>query len=115
MLAHKGNIMRDTLSILIMEGPDGKIAFELYKDGPKALEAFANLVGKPGDSKSRATFLHLDQTNGSIIHHEVKNLPMDEKEEPWGHELGVGPIDKPEPDGLDELDEISEEDGNDKT
>jgi len=98
--------MKDKLSILIMEGPDDKIAFELYKDGPKALEAFSNLAGKDGDPKSRATFLHLDQTNGEIIHHEVKELPIikDPKDEPWGHELGVGPIEKPK--------EIEKDNGN---
>jgi hypothetical protein len=90
--------MRDKLSILIMEGPDDKLAVEIYKDGPKALEAFSSLVGKPGDPPSRATFLHLDQNSEKIIHHEVRNLPIvpDPDDEPWGYELGVGPMEKPE-------------------
>jgi hypothetical protein len=90
--------MREKLSILIMEGPDDKIAFELYKDGPKALEAFHNLAGKPEDPPSRATFLHLDQTEKRIIHHEVRDLPIikNPDDEPWGYRLGEGPMEKPE-------------------
>lgn len=90
--------MRKTLSLMIMEGPDERIAVEIFKDGPKALEAFTNLKGKPGDPPSRATFLHLDQENNSIIHYESKELPIikDPNDEPWGHRLGVGPMDDPD-------------------
>jgi len=90
--------MNDKLSLMIMEGPDGKIAIEIYKDGPKALEAFSNLVGKPTDKPSRATFLLLDQEEGQVIHYEKKDLPVpfDADDEPWGHRLGEGPIEKPE-------------------
>lgn len=82
-----------------MEGPaDEKIGVEIYKNGPKALEAFSSLAGKEGDPETRATFLHLDQVNKKIIHHEVKDLPIikDPDDEPWGYELGVGPVEKPE-------------------
>ena len=94
----EGDYMRQKLSLMIMEGPDEKIAVEIYKDGPKALEAFSNLAGKPGDSPSRATFLLLDQEKGTVVHHEKKDLPIvkNPEEEPWGHRLGVGAIDKPE-------------------
>lgn len=90
--------MRKTLSLMIMEGPEEKIAVEIYKDGPKALEAFTNLKGQPGDKPSRATFLHLDQEENSVIHYESKNLPQvkDVDSEPWGHRLGEGPIEEPE-------------------
>lgn len=89
--------MRTTLSLMIMEGPDEKIAVEIYKDGPKALEAFANLRGQAGDKPSRATFLHLDQEANSVIHYESKVLPQvkDADSEPWGYRLGEGPIKEP--------------------
>ena len=92
--------MRPKLSLMIMEGPDEKIGVEIFKDGPKALEAFSNLVGKIGDSPSRATFLLLDQEKGTVIHHEMKNLPVlkNPDDEPWGHRLGVGPIEEPKKD-----------------
>lgn len=92
--------MRKTLSLMIMEGPDEKIAVEIYKDGPKALEAFSNLKGMPGDPPSRATFLHLDQDSNSVIHYESKELPIikDPNDEPWGHKLGVGPVEEPKED-----------------
>lgn len=95
--------MRQTLSLMIMEGPDEKIAVEIYKDGPKALEAFHNLNGQPTDKSSRATFLHLDQELNSIIHFETKHLPIikDPNDEPWGHKLGVGPMDDPKDDEND--------------
>jgi len=81
-----------------MEGPDEKIAIELYKDGPKALEAFHNLKGEPGDSESRATFLLIDFDKDAVVHFEKKELPVidDPNEQPWGHRLGEGPMDEPE-------------------
>ena len=94
------------MSLMIMEGPDEKIAVELYKDGPNALEAFHNLKGKIGDPSSRATFILLDQDQQKVVHYEVRDLPIvdDPNDEPWGHELGVGPMEEPK--------EISEESGN---
>jgi hypothetical protein len=81
-----------------MEGPDEKIGIELFKDGPKALEAFHNLKGKPGDPPSRATFLLIDYDKDAVIHFEKKDLPImpDPENEPWGHRLGVGPMEEPE-------------------
>jgi len=82
---------------MIMEGPDDKIGIEIFKDGPKALEAFHNLKGQPGDKPSRATFLLLDQEQGTVIHYEKKDLPIikNAEDEPWGYKIGVGPMDEP--------------------
>jgi hypothetical protein len=82
---------------MIMEGPDDKIAIELYKDGPKALDAFTNLKGQPSDPPSRATFILIDFDKDSVVHFETKGLPIlpDPQSEPWGHRLGEGPIEDP--------------------
>jgi hypothetical protein len=93
--------MRKCLSLMIMEGPDEKIAMELYKDGPKALDAFSNLKGQPGDPESRATFILIDFDKDDVVHFETKELPVikDPKKGPWGHRLGVGPIEDPKKEG----------------
>ena len=90
--------MRKCLSLMIMEGPDDKIGIEIFKDGPKALDAFSNLKGQPGDPPSRATFLLIDYDKNAVVHFEKKELPVssDPQDEPWGHRLGVGPIEEPE-------------------
>ena len=89
--------MREKLSLMIMEGPGKEVAVELFKDGPKALEAFNNLKGMPGDAPTRATFLLIDYDKGSVVHFDVKDLPVprDPDDEPWGHRLGEGPIEDP--------------------
>ena len=89
--------MREKLSLMIMEGPDDKIGMELYRDGPKALEAFNNLKGKPGDSPQRATFVLIDFDKGGVVHFDSKELPIidDPQKQPWGHRLGEGPIEEP--------------------
>jgi len=89
--------MRDKLSFMIMEGPGDEIKIELYRDGPKALEAFRNLAGEPGDEPTRATFLLIDFDRDAVVHFEKKDLPdvPDPGDEPWGHRLGVGPVEEP--------------------
>lgn len=88
---------RKQLSMLVMETDQG-ISIELYAAEAKALETFEQLAGKPYDKPSRATFLTLDWEKGGVTCFKAKDLPVlpDPDAEPWGHRLGVGPIDEPE-------------------
>jgi len=83
---------------MVMEAPDGKIAVELFKDPDSARLAFDSLSGKPIDLPSRATFVEFDWREGFVSSVVSKNLPVikNPDDEPYGHELGVGPIPEPE-------------------
>jgi len=86
------------LGMVLMEGPDGKISIEMYKDPIRGKELFDTCSGKAGDPPSRATYLTLDWAEGFVVEGASKELPVirDPNKEPWGIELGVGPIDEPE-------------------
>ena len=89
--------MRKSLSLVIVEEPDGGVAIQLFKEWDVGSELFGSLAGKPGDEPSRATMLEIDWEGGAIVKFQVKELPVkvDREKEPYGHRLGVGPIAEP--------------------
>jgi hypothetical protein len=84
--------------MVLMEDKDGKISIEMYADPVRGKELYDTLSGKPGDPPSRATYLTIDWVEGLSISGDSKVLPVirDPLKEPWGIELGVGPIEEPE-------------------
>lgn len=92
--------MRKQLGIMLMEDDSGGVAVELFKQPEAAQEAFDQLVGRPGDKPSRATFFVVDWAQKETRDFQSKDLPIvqDPADEPWGYRLGVGPIDEPKED-----------------
>ena len=84
--------MRERLGMLLVEGEDGDISVQLFKDFVKAREVFRELKGRPGDASSRATFLTLNWPDECKM--ESRELPVltDKSKEPDGWRVGVGPI-----------------------
>jgi len=88
--------MRECLGIMLMESDEG-VAVELFQKPHSAEQAFEQLVGKPGDKPSRATFFVVDWKQQAVTDFKTKELPIvrDPDKEPWGHRVGVGPMEKP--------------------
>ena len=94
---------RDRLALLVMEGADGKVEIELFKDPDSSRLAFESMAGKPHDPPTRATFIELDWRDGFTSRADTVNLPKirHPDDEPFGHRIGVGPIPDPEKDEAD--------------
>ena len=83
--------MRDKLGVLLVESEDGGVSVQLFEDPEKARGSFAELKGRPGDTRTRATFLDLRRGEGGLeVAAESRDLPAPQEDTPDGHVVGEG-------------------------
>jgi len=85
--------MRTKLGVMLMEGKTEDVAVQLYEEPDKAYKVFKELKGKPGDPKSRATFIWIEwKSGGVVLTAESRELPLPLEESPDGYRIGEGTI-----------------------